>query len=319
MKRSLGTSLLVLLILLVTPATASAGFWAWLEEWSGPGPFRGYTILFTACVQDRFVKASPIAVNDAFHTEQWKKAQALHALYVKRADPDIPSDRALFRRLLANPDPLNLAVRIAMTSALTGPASTRTAPPLSNPPGTESAPRESISLERVLDTLVARAPELYLRSEAENGPGHEDGRPWCGYFDYGRFKASANDQRGFPDITTQMFDLGPSARLHDGVDLGVGFGWATFNGEGVTAAPHLTVTPFRLVMRPALIAVPEAYRKRWMGLVSIYWKETYVVGRLKAKDFGSAKDPFQVNGELIRSFGLNVDITALFPAKWGID
>ena len=304
MKRSLAITLLVFLISLVRPAPASAGFWAWLEEWSGPGPFRGYTILFTGCVQDGFLKASPVAVNDGFHVEQWKNAQGLHAVYVNRADSTIPSERALFRRLLANPDPLNLAVRIALTSSLTAPAAT-------------GAPKDLLSVQRVLDTFITEAPDLYKKPESEHGPGHDDQRLWCGYFDYGRFKAPRNDERGFPAITTQMFDLGPSARLHDGIDLGVGFGWATFNGDGVTASPHITVTPFRLVMRPALIAVPEAYRKRWMGLVSVYWKETYVVGKLSAKDFGSARDPFQVNGELIRSFGLNVDITSLFPAKWG--
>ena len=78
MKRPLGITLLVLLVSLVRPAPASAGLWAWLEEWSGPGPFRGYTFLFTACVQDRSFKASPIAGDDTFHTQQRELAERQH-------------------------------------------------------------------------------------------------------------------------------------------------------------------------------------------------------------------------------------------------
>src|SRR4051812_17917857 len=120
MRRVQAITLLVLLILLVRPAPASAGFWAWLEEWSGPGPFKGYTVLLTACSQDGFFKASPVAVNDRFHTEQWSNAKKFHAQYTKSAGQLIgaktPSEKVLFRRLLANPDPLALAVRIALKS-----------------------------------------------------------------------------------------------------------------------------------------------------------------------------------------------------------
>jgi hypothetical protein len=43
------------------PATAHAGFWSWLEELSGPGPFRGYMFSFTvACVRDDGFNACPV-------------------------------------------------------------------------------------------------------------------------------------------------------------------------------------------------------------------------------------------------------------------
>jgi hypothetical protein len=48
-----------------------------------------------------------------------------------------------------------------------------------------------------------------------------------------------------------------------------------------------------------------------MGVLSIYWKETYVVGRLTGADFGNPASGFEVDGELIRSFGFNLDFTAL--------
>jgi hypothetical protein len=99
------------------------------------------------------------------------------------------------------------------------------------------------------------------------------------------------------------------------VDVGAGIGWVTFAGNGVHAPARFTITPIRLILRPITLAVPEEHRKRWMGVLNIFWKETYVRGRLNAEQFGSSTDTFSVNGELIRSFGFNVDVTALFPWK----
>src|SRR5262245_8300111 len=42
---------LVLAGVLANPRPASAGLWAWLERFSGPGPFTGYPYLFTYCFQ----------------------------------------------------------------------------------------------------------------------------------------------------------------------------------------------------------------------------------------------------------------------------
>lgn len=51
------------------PATAHASFWSWLEELSGPGPFRGYMFSFTvACVQDDRLKACPAGDADTRQT-----------------------------------------------------------------------------------------------------------------------------------------------------------------------------------------------------------------------------------------------------------
>ena len=103
--------------------------------------------------------------------------------------------------------------------------------------------------------------------------------------------------------------------MHDGVDIGGGIGWVTFSGESVKKR-QLTLTPVRVILRPILLAVPEHYRRTWMGVLNIYWKETYVIGKLTGADFGAPNNPFAVNGELIRSFGFNLDVTALFPDKW---
>ena len=51
------------------PAPAHASFWSWLEELSGPGPFRGYMFSFTvACVSDDTLKACPVSHDDTRQT-----------------------------------------------------------------------------------------------------------------------------------------------------------------------------------------------------------------------------------------------------------
>jgi hypothetical protein len=302
MKHPLCITLVVLIVSLVRPAPAWAGLWAWLEEWSGPGPFKGYTFLLTACVQDRWFKGSPIGLDDAFHAQQRSVARSLASA------PGMPSEAVLFRRLLANPDPVGLYQRMSLNSF----AGVSTSPDASLFQLLNEA-QEALRL----NNLLRFSQLVYSSAFANDGPGHEEQRVWCGYVDQGFFNSKVDMERGFPEIRTHLTDIGPSVRLHDGVDLGVGFGWVTFNGTGVTAAPHMTLTPMRLVMRPILIAVPEAYRKRWMGVLSVFWKETYVIGSLTAEDLGSATDPFSSDGELIRSFGFNFDITAALPAKWG--
>jgi hypothetical protein len=300
MKRPLGITLLVLLVWLAAPAPASAGLWAWLEEWSGPGPFKGYTFLFTACVQDRTLKPSPISRDDTFHVEQYELARGIQAELVRTGEQR--DTATILRRLLANPDPRVLRDRLALRrSFASGPAA-------ATPPAAVEQSAAPIRAEDVLD--------LYKESTADSGPGHRDPRPICAYVDQGFFHAAENPARGFGKIRAHLTDVGPSARIHDGVDVGAGIGWVTFSGDRVNVPAHFTITPIRLILRPITLAVPEEHRARWMGVLNIYWKETYVKGRLSAEQFGSTTDNFSVNGELIRSFGFNVDITALFPAKW---
>jgi hypothetical protein len=303
MKRPLGIALLVLLVSLVRPAPASAGLRAWLEEWSGPGPFRGYTFLFTACVQDRSFKASPIAGDDTFHTQQRELAQQMQQGLTQSGEQITAA--AIYRRLLANPDPTALRNRLFFL---------RQFPAAAAPDAKQSVELESAASLQLSSPAILG---LYKESAADSGPGHADPRLICAYIDQGLFRAPRNDARGFGKVGAHLTDVGPSLRLHDGVDLGAGFGYVTFSGDRVEASPHLTVTPLRLIFRPVTLIVPEEYRRRWMGVFNIYWKETFVVGKLNARDFGSTTDGFAVDGELVRSFGLNFDVTALFPAKWG--
>jgi hypothetical protein len=64
MRRAVIAVCLTFVALMAYPRAASAdegGFWAWLEELSGPGPFKGYkTFLATACKSGDNFKLSPV-------------------------------------------------------------------------------------------------------------------------------------------------------------------------------------------------------------------------------------------------------------------
>jgi hypothetical protein len=59
MKRLLVVLVMSAACVLVQPQSAFAGFWDWLEEYSGPGPFKGITFMGTACRDDNLWIVSP--------------------------------------------------------------------------------------------------------------------------------------------------------------------------------------------------------------------------------------------------------------------
>jgi hypothetical protein len=271
-----------LLMLGVTPA--HAGFWAWLEEFSGPGPLKGYTVLSTFCVQDGTRRFSPIALEDTYHVGLKTDAKDLFTFtYPTKTEPTEAETRAMLRKLLANPD-------IAPTVE---------------------------ELRQAPDRRAKDPTILRLQKDArafDFGEGHTDPKLVCGYFDFGRFRSNADPDRGFPNVSANFYDFGPSVRLHDGLDFGGGFGFVTIDSHattGTVSTTKATITPFRSVIRPILIAVPEHYRKAWMGVFSLYWKETYVAGELTGADFGNPDVGRISDGELVRSFGMILDASAL--------
>jgi hypothetical protein len=236
---------------------------------------------------------SPIAMNNTFHQTREEVARRIDD--ARKTQPDTPT----LRKLLANPEFTTWA---SLAPALLQPLVV--------------AQLMEVTEERA-EPLVRTLGAVYESPTTAVGPGHAHERLVCGYFDLGRFESprDLDPERGFPAISARLYDVGPSARVHDGVDIGGGFGWVTFTGEGVNFS-KFTFTPLRVVLRPLVIAVPDDLRKRWMGVFSFYWKETYVRGPLTAADFGLPGSTWSENGELIRSFGMNVDLTALIP--WNI-
>jgi hypothetical protein len=329
MNRTLSMLILVLFATLCQPATAEAMWWAWLEKWSGPGPFRAdvfRTYLFTVCVQDSpqtpideakdlaailetdkklSLKPSPIAMNDTFHRTRTAIANASGTV-----------DRDFLKKLLASPQ-LTESLRYEhLRPAILPPRGASEKPQVQT--GTQPPTSEQIAATRPLFN-VQSVRTLYDQPGTEVGPGHDHKSFVCGYFDIGSFKADADQDpaRGFPALTAQLYDFGPSARIHDGIDIGGGFGFVTFRGEGLDNVTRATFTPLRVILRPILIAVPDHWRSEWMGVFSFYWKETYVWGRLSGEDFG-VNNGWTEDGELVRSFGATLDLTALLPAfkRW---
>src|SRR5215210_5297865 len=173
MNRPLLTLTVVLIVALAHPTPAAAGFWAWLEEWSGPGPFRArvlHTFLFTTCVQDAkdngaddpvarghsILKPSPIAMNDTFHQTQGARARILRDA-INRASPNTPqvTEPTVVKKLLANPDLAfgrigdSLAASIAQAKGV--------------------APTGQAAEAVTTDSLV----EFYKGPQADYGPGHK--------------------------------------------------------------------------------------------------------------------------------------------------
>jgi hypothetical protein len=247
--------------------------------------------LFTTCIQDGDLKLSPIAMQDNFHQDGLEVARALADVYNVSA-----SD--ILRRVLGYPAFRSLAQTII-------------AAPVPAPP---PALREPNNFETVNPAFLRN---VYIDRDVRRIPKHAHDRLLCYYADYGTFVADADAEREFPRVGVTVTDIGPTVRLNDGLDIGGGFGWANFNSEPEGGDPvrrtRFALTPIRVVLRPVLLAMPEHWRTRhpWLGVFTVYWKETLVYGSLIGADFGAPDNPFTARDELIRSFGFNFDIGSL--------
>jgi hypothetical protein len=147
----------------------------------------------------------------------------------------------------------------------------------------------------------------------------------CIYFDHASFTAPAEPAseggRGFPEIQAAMSDYGGTVRLVDGLDVGAGMGRISFT-VGEQSFSRFTVTPIRVVTRPFLLAIPDTrlkgYARQAFGAFNIYFKETFVEGELTGKQFGVENSTYKTSGELVRSWGILFDLTALLPPQWKI-
>ena len=127
---------------------------------------------------------------------------------------------------------------------------------------------------------------------------------------------------GYPEICVNLIDIGASARLHDGLDIGGGFGWAWFRHDNDATRTEvttrkLTLTPIRVVLRPLLFVIPEKKYNRVARAISVYWKEVWVSGPIRGRDFGQRprldEPEFREGSALATSFGFTVDVTAFLP------
>jgi hypothetical protein len=251
-------------------------------------------------------------MQDKFHQAAKGKAQQLANLTTK------PDDyHPILRKMLENPNFFFLS------------AAAQAADPVLKAQAADavikSTTEPSITSEQnKLETFILQDPTLLAIYTSSNaGPGHTDPPLLCGYFDAAFYKAEsqkAEDKNGFNEVRAHFFDFGPSVRFFDSLDLGVGAGFVTIQSKNShrnkfeTNPP--TFVPVRVVLRPVLMFVPEHRRQQWMGVVDIFFKETYIAGEFDGADFGASNSSFHVKGELVRSFGLNLDVTALIPRNW---
>jgi hypothetical protein len=211
MKRPVLIVCLVAASVVAHPRSASAGLWAWLERFSGPGPFHGNPFLLTAC---------------------------------------IASDR---------------------------------------------------------DGQIALVPSPV---RVDRNDGEKDFLP-CIYFDKGLYTAKEDVSRGFPRIHASLNDIGGSVRFKDWLDIAAGIGWITLDG-GKETHSKFTATPIRIVARPLVPFFDSEMKRRYFGALSVFWKTTFVNGPITGEDFGVERSKFTSDGEFLQSYGLIIDVTALF-------
>jgi hypothetical protein len=144
--------------------------------------------------------------------------------------------------------------------------------------------------------------------------GNRAARRSCYFVDVGpNFKTDA--ARPFPAIKIQTYDFGGSFRFWDSIDVGAGFGFFHIDPERRDSSNHFTVTPFRLVMHPGVLAFDDVVKTGWkrelLGAAAVYFKGTFVMGTLTGETFGANASAFHVNADFVRSAGFVIDGWAL--------
>jgi hypothetical protein len=163
-----------------------------------------------------------------------------------------------------------------------------------------------------------------LRSRDSSGSAKSHWHPVlpCTYVEWATFKSDPEENPDYPEIRVNLVDIGVSARLHDGLDIGGGFGWVWFRHDNDASRTDVTrrklaITPIRVVVRPLLFVLPETKFSRWAGAFSVYWKDVWISGPIHGGEFGQRVRPgeseFREGSPLATSFGFTVDLTALLP------
>jgi hypothetical protein len=155
-------------------------------------------------------------------------------------------------------------------------------------------------------------------------PGtREEGTPRvCVFADFQRM--SAPGSRGFPEVGLTWFDAGAAYPIANGLfEIGAGLGTMRFTNDETGSATRVVATPIRFVSRPFhfIRHFDPSNRRlaRWSNVFKVYFKETAVLGELTAQDFGvtNPQNPafgFRTNGEMVRSYGLVIDLTEVISA-----
>lgn len=291
-----------------TDTYAKDGWWGWLEEFSGPGPFRTRNPLNNihvsfACKYDEIVKVDPVAWGEVV-----KAAQPLPE--GKRFDPTFVE---LVRNKVSNTLAEMLKTAKAQRQFLELPGAQPLSLTLSQTPrwrafGTPFPASREFAPNMLLSVLNDEQRDRRNRNKN------------CWFIDYTRYIADADSSRGFPRIRAEGLDVGGTYFIGGPFDIGAAIGYVQFEPAGHEAIRRLTLTPLRLHIRPLWFVDPEKHFRaewRWLGRLAyipkLYVKLTAVPKSILGSEFGAPKpvDPgqeFQTKGELVTSYGVVFDL-----------
>ena len=141
----------------------------------------------------------------------------------------------------------------------------------------------------------------------------------CFYVDRAGF-VSRNDAfvGGTSDITATVWGFGVTTLMVRWLEVGAGMGVASFNVSATdVTATRLTLTPGRLVLRPARLVCPDGCGikdPKWRGALDVfkvYFKTDVMLGTLQSKDFGVTGN-FREKYDAVSSWGLLLDLSEVF-------
>jgi hypothetical protein len=142
----------------------------------------------------------------------------------------------------------------------------------------------------------------------------------CLFFDLRRLVAV--DKDNFPvQVTAKFLDVGWTWRVRRPLEVGVGVGMMSAEGNKTAVRPTITVP--RVVVKPALLVaellpVPKdllfnTNRKpsRLFHIVKLYVRGNFILGQLNGQDLGVNRSSYNRTNEFVLSRGLLIDLGEL--------
>jgi hypothetical protein len=304
--RRLSKAILLAMVLSLgaTTQAVAADWWGWLEEFSGPGPFRIKNPLHALhltfhCVYEDQLRISVFRVN-AITDEVLRRTEkpAAGAALLPAIPPTVPVGpvevmTSRGSKLFGTPFPIPLdwtgdldLLGTALTTLLPSPT-----------------PDDS--------------PEKRQWSRARE-------RKYCWYVDFARYRAVPDPVQEYPEIKATKVDIGFAYFIGGPIDIGAAGGWIWFRPKGGDIIGRYTFTPLRVQVRPlAFFAPSSSDRSKWLARLAyvpkLYFKQTAILRSIRASEFGAPlpNDPnleFRTGPEVVSSYGIVFDIGELIGA-----
>ncbi|HUK36111.1 MAG TPA: hypothetical protein VLV86_19475 [Vicinamibacterales bacterium] len=129
---------------------------------------------------------------------------------------------------------------------------------------------------------------------------------WSTSGDHTRFSdATAEAQNTLPVHASRIL-ANYYYRFHPMVDLGVGAGVIVFSGDDFSKQVHPILSPLTLSFTPFGFLHGEQ-SIRWGRVLKLEFSERYILGDIRAADFGSSLSTYLKQGEFNSNFSVAVD------------